>query len=142
MNLRLRPYGRLVRIENKIGLGTPDLAYVLRAKGNRAEAGWVELKFLPRWPVRAETPVIISSLTIDQVMWGEAHVREGGRSYLLLQAGRSYVLLKHPDVRKIFERKFRTQDVLERALVYAVGKFPTTAMLAALTARQAPRKVL
>lgn len=49
-----------VRIENKIGSGTPDVNSV---------AGWIELKCLPAWPKREDTVVRLPHFTQEQRTW-------------------------------------------------------------------------
>ena len=50
-----------VRVENRVGPGTPDVECV---------EGWIELKQLPRWPKNADTsPVLIEHFTKQQRVW-------------------------------------------------------------------------
>lgn len=79
--------GRVVRalrsldamaVENKVRPGTPDVEYI---------GGWVELKWLRRWPKNALfSPVKIEHFTPQQRVWLKKRWRRGGRALLLLQA--------------------------------------------------------
>lgn len=50
-----------VRVENPIHPGTPDV--------NLCDGRWIELKCIPRWPVRASTVVRIAHYTPQQRVW-------------------------------------------------------------------------
>ena len=50
-----------VRVENPIHPGTPDV--------NLSNGKWIELKCIPRWPVRDTTIVRISHYTPQQRVW-------------------------------------------------------------------------
>lgn len=54
---------------------------------------WVELKYMPKWPARATTPLRIDHFTVDQRNWHRARRRAGGRSYVLLKVGKNDWLL-------------------------------------------------
>lgn len=86
--------GRVVRalkhydgmaVENRVRPGTPDVAYI---------GGWVELKWLRRWPKNAEVShVHLDHFTPQQRVWLKNHWRKGGRAFLLLQANQQDWLL-------------------------------------------------
>jgi hypothetical protein len=67
-----------VRIESPISPGVPDVNYTL---------GWIELKYLDAWPVRAGTPVKISHFTKKQRVWLIRRRMSGGNAFLLLKVG-------------------------------------------------------
>lgn len=92
---RLGPYGRLVRVENRAGPGTPDVYYCLRGR-----SGWIELK--EDRPPRPGQPVRLRTLTLDQVIWLEEEARAGGRAWLLARLGRAYALLTPVEVRAVW----------------------------------------
>lgn len=50
-----------VRVENPLHPGTPDV--------NLCDGRWIELKCIPRWPVRAKTNVRIAHYTEQQRVW-------------------------------------------------------------------------
>lgn len=66
-----------VRVENPIHPGTPDVNLV---------CGWVELKSMPSWPVRAKSLLKISHFTAQQRVWLYRRWRFApGSTYLLLE---------------------------------------------------------
>lgn len=73
-----------VAVENPAYPGTPDVNYI---------GGWLELKWLRRWPENADTdPVLIRHFTQQQRVWLSRRCRRGGRAWLLLQVGQEYLL--------------------------------------------------
>lgn len=79
----LSPVGGIA-VENPALPGTPDVNYTL---------GWVELKWLRSWPVGEATPVVIDHFTPQQRIWHINRRRCGGRSHVLIQCRREWVLL-------------------------------------------------
>lgn len=78
-----------VAVENPAGPGTPDVNYI---------DGWIELKWIRRWPkVPAERPILIHHYTPQQRLWIRRRGRLGGKSFLLLQVGREWLLFKHEE---------------------------------------------
>lgn len=129
----LAPYGLLARIENRVGDGTPDVLYCLQG-----HTGLMELKHLPSWPKRQATPVHIAHLTLEQVLWLESWRDAGGAAWLLLQAGREYLLLTPEAARMIYERRL-TPEALRHArwcAVRAVGRFPVREVVRVLSSQQ------
>jgi hypothetical protein len=114
MRKKLGPYGRFTRIENSCGIGTPDIAYTIRVPRDplsRGVSGWIELKYLPLLPMRQDTPVHVPSLQLAQVQWLEDEAKAGGRAWVLLQAGKIYVLLNPAVTRDLYERRLTTKDL-------------------------------
>jgi len=72
-----------VRIESPIVPGIPDVNYNL---------GWIELKYMPRWPVKGG-PLRIDHYTKEQRDWAIQRKRAGGKVFLLLKVGRNEWLL-------------------------------------------------
>ena len=70
-------------VENECLPGTPDVNYA---------EGWIELKALKDWPIRAATPVRIPHYTAQQRRFLERRWNAGGNAYLLIQIGRVYLL--------------------------------------------------
>lgn len=77
----------LVRVENAIAEGTPDVNGCWRG----AEFWW-ELKYLEGWPKRARTPVRIPHYTKEQRLWLLARGQAGGSACLLLRVGKQVLL--------------------------------------------------
>lgn len=65
-------------VENRVRPGTPDVNYI---------GGWVELKWIKRWPKNADISAVhIDHFTPQQRVWLKNRWRKGGRAFLLLQA--------------------------------------------------------
>lgn len=73
-----------VAVENPARPGTPDVNYI---------GGWIELKWLRRWPTRADTLVAIDHYTKQQRAWARRRIRRGGTCWWMLQVGREWLLL-------------------------------------------------
>lgn len=73
-------------VENRVGPGTPDVNYI---------EGWIELKWLRRWPRNAEaSPVLIEHFTPQQRVWLRRRWELGGNAHLLLQVGHEWLLFR------------------------------------------------
>lgn len=72
-----------VRIENLVGTGTPDVNYT---------EGWIELKYVARWPPRGG-PLRIDHFTTEQRAWHIRRRKAGGKSYVLVKIGQMEWLL-------------------------------------------------
>ena len=75
-----------IAVENPARPGTPDVQFI---------GGWCELKWLRRWPARANTPVKLDHpLTSGQRVWLKRRIRRGGAAWVMLQRGREWLLFK------------------------------------------------
>lgn len=130
----LSPFGRLIRVENVVEPGTPDINYLLR-RYPRVDpvCGWVELKHVDEWPKRKTTPLTIKSLTRDQVNWHTHWALGGGRVWTILQVARDYFLLDHLTLGMIFAGQLHPPDLRRMAKVQGVGRFPAPDVLKCLT---------
>lgn len=77
-----------MRIENLVEPGTPDVNY---------RDGWIELKYIPAWPKRAETMVKIDHYTPQQRAWAIRRGHVGGKVSLLLVVGDEWLLFSGKD---------------------------------------------
>lgn len=64
-----------VRIEDRIGIGTPDVNFI---------RGWIELKHMDAWPVYAGTAVRCG-LTQQQAVWAWRRHHAGGLCWILVR---------------------------------------------------------
>jgi len=72
-------------VENMVGPGTPDVAYI---------GGWIECKKTKKWPVRSTTPVRLDHGLLDtQRLWIRKHAKHGGRVFVLIQVALEFLLL-------------------------------------------------
>ena len=87
----------LERVENRVKKDTPDLylaTEVHEGPSSRRLVGWVELKVLDAFPVRATTPVRIDHWTTGQRFWALRHRQRGGTTWLVVaveDVGQVYV---------------------------------------------------
>lgn len=70
-------------VENPVRPGTPDLNYI---------EGWVELKVLESWPVRAATKIKVPCFTGQQRVWLKRRWDRGGASYFLILIDKDWLL--------------------------------------------------
>lgn len=87
-------------MENPVKPGTPDVNY---------REGWIELKWLRRWPVRPDTVVAIDHFTIQQRRFLRDRWRRGGHAWLLLQVRRDWLLFPGPVAHDIVGRVTRDE---------------------------------
>ena len=81
---------RLDRVENGVVEGMPD---VNMACGS-VEL-WVELKYIDRWPSRANTHVLGKrGLRVEQINWHLRQQRAGGKSFVLVGIGKEIYVAK------------------------------------------------
>lgn len=134
------PYGVVERIESSLKGGVPDVTYAIGGA-----AGWVELKFLPCWPARETTPVVVRSLKVSQVEFISRWCGRGyGRAFTLLQVDHDntpeYLLLGASATMALYRRQLTARELRSCALPHALsrGVFPTQSVLRALTGRDVP----
>lgn len=80
----LKPLGA-VSVENAVGPGTPDVAYV---------GGWLELKSAEGWPARPDTPLRLPHYTPQQRVWHVRWSRAGGSVHVLLKVAQDWLLIE------------------------------------------------
>lgn len=96
-------------VENRVRPGTPDVNYI---------GGWIELKWIKRWPKNAEfSEVKIDHFTPQQRVWLKTRWRKGGRAFVLLQAaGQDWLLFDGETAAQILGRATRP-ELFARALM-------------------------
>lgn len=73
-----------IPVENTVRPGTPDINFI---------EGWLECKWLRRWPANAnESPVLISHFTPQQRIHLARRYGKGGNTFLMLEIGREWML--------------------------------------------------
>ena len=78
----------LERVENAVKRDTPDLYFTTtlgQALRPRPLQGWIELKALDAFPVRADTTVKLPKWTNGQRYWALRHRSHGGCTWLVVQ---------------------------------------------------------
>ena len=77
------PRVRLERIENLVGVGTPDVIAI-----SRGQVTWIELKAVDAFPAKAATRVLgAKGLNVSQRNWHYNWYAEGGSSLILIGVG-------------------------------------------------------
>jgi hypothetical protein len=71
------------RVENVVGPGHPDVNYA---------GGDIELKCMPLWPARPDTPVTVSNFTGEQAGWLAQRWKAQGLSWLMVRVDPSWFL--------------------------------------------------
>jgi len=80
----------LERVENRVKKDTPDLYFSTKASpatDDRPLSGWIELKCLDAFPVKATTTVKLPHWTTGQRYWAIRHRTCGGNTWLVVQVG-------------------------------------------------------
>lgn len=72
-----------VAVENPACPGTPDVSFV---------EGWIELKWVRRWPEKETTPLIVEHYTLEQRIWQMRRRMAGGTCWFLLQVSKDWLL--------------------------------------------------
>lgn len=123
----LGPHGHLVRIEDLLAEGVPDVNYCI----NGAE-GWLELKWVEKWPVRETTPLRIPHYTKAQRLWHYMRGSAGGRMFIMVKVDNEYFVFHWQWAYKNLGLTTRT-EMETFALVHSVFKFPTELVIDCLT---------
>lgn len=77
-----------IPVENRVGIGTPDVNYA---------DGWIELKWLRRWPKNPDTVVALDHFTIQQRRWLNRRFNLSYNAWLILQVQREWMLFTGRD---------------------------------------------
>jgi hypothetical protein len=129
----LGAFGKLERIENRVGDSTPDVCYCLKRQPDwNAVSGWIELKHGAQWPVRPATKFKFSYFTLGQMLWLEEWHNAGGRCCMLAQIERDYMLVPPWRLRAIFDGVTKS-DFMALSEVNAHNVFPTSEVVRWLT---------
>jgi hypothetical protein len=90
----------LERVENRVKKDTPDLYFATKAHclPDRPLTGWIELKVLDAFPVKATTTVKLPHWTNGQRYWALRHRTHGGNTWLVVQVGDEVFLLNGPEL--------------------------------------------
>lgn len=109
---RLRPhmvrYGLdPIRIENRAGIGTPDVNFI---------EGWAELKNADGWPVRGGPLRLGHPPTREQKVFLTRRWVAGGSVWLVLRVGKEWFIFRGIDVPEIW-RAHPTREQLNASAV-------------------------
>jgi len=93
----------VTRVENTVGMGTPDVHYCISDKivygplgvdSWKTTEGWLELKQIADYPKRPTTPVRVDHFTPQQRVWLTRRSLAGGRCHVLIQIAKDYHLFE------------------------------------------------
>jgi len=110
-----------VRVENGLDRGTPDANYT---------HGWIELKYLERWPKRAETLVRLPKLTPWQCAWLKRRWAAGGLCWLIVRVGQEWFVFSGWVAHSV--RLGLTREQFMKTASWKTGGRPTIAEIAKL----------
>ena len=92
------------RHEDKFSLGVPDVSF-----GFNGINGWIELKFLPKWPSNPDAPVKFRKFKPEQRNFLVSRGMAGGHCFLLALIGnknpREIIMWSWEDVSSIYRGK-------------------------------------
>jgi hypothetical protein len=79
----------MLRVENVVGDGTPDVVYCYKGV-----EGWIELKYRADYPKRENTPVFPDGegLRFAQKLWLAEHAAAGGRCWIFSRVRYTWML--------------------------------------------------
>lgn len=117
---KLSPYFKKHRVdasrhEDKLMLGVPDVSF-----GYKGINGWIELKFLPKWPPTDKTILKLRKFKPEQRNFIRKRGRTGGHCFLMLMVGdrnpRDYVLWNWVSAIKIQREQLTVEEAIQESL--------------------------
>lgn len=102
-----------VSVENPVRPGTPDINYI---------EGWVELKVLEKWPVRASTKIKVPCFTPQQRVWLSRRWHRGGAAYFLILIDRDWLLFDGSTAGFSVGKDFNKMEMIDHAVLYCEGQ--------------------
>ena len=103
---------RCYRVENRVMLGMPDVHYVSKGK-----SGWIELKFVPKWPKKR----INTGYRLQQAIWAREYIKNGGQSWILIRIERDFTALIHGKNSVELYNRPSPQDFRDMSVFYKRG---------------------
>lgn len=101
-------------VENSVRPGTPDVNYI---------GGWVELKVLEKWPVRAATKVRVPCFTDQQRVWLARRWLRGGAAFFLILIDKDWLLFNGDMAGRFVGRDFDKNEMIESSRMFSEGHF-------------------
>lgn len=90
-----RYFSEVTRHEDSVSSGIADVSFVIRDQvelDSKGSHGWMELKYKSKKPVRRTTICRLDHFTDEQKIWLMKKGRTGGKTFVLLQLERDYLL--------------------------------------------------
>lgn len=98
-------------VENPARPGTPDVNYI---------EGWVELKYLEKWPARSKTKIRVACFTSQQRVWLRRRKKRGGTAFFLILIDTDWLLFDG-DVAGRSIGELDKQEMIDACLMYSEG---------------------
>lgn len=117
--LKNPPDVHLVRIENAVYSGTPDVSFCINTAF--ISEGFMELKFLKEWPKRAATIIRLPHFTPAQRTWLHDRHMAGGNCFLCLGVDKSTFLFEGLDAAMHLGKDWDKEALCHNALKYWDG---------------------
>lgn len=109
-------------VENACNPGTPDIEYI---------GGWIEVKYIPKWPARENSPLRVDHFTAVQRLWIKKRVRMGGVVIVALRVGDDLLLFNGWDAAE-FIGTLPKEDLIDLARCHWENKTNWTEFLQAI----------
>lgn len=106
------------RIESSNVKGIPDTCYCIRGK-----VGWIEYKYLEKFPHRKNTLVRLDHFTTEQRVFMHDYTMAGGKCFVFVQVEQEYFLFDGLDASMYLSRSedsggWRKADFYTKALLW------------------------
>lgn len=82
--------------EDQFSEGIPDLSF-----GSRGVNGWIELKFIEKYPIKLTTPIKPKKYTPEQVNWLTKRGKKGGLCWVLVKVAEDFFLFSFGQARRV-----------------------------------------
>ena len=113
-------------VENPISPGCPDVEYV---------GGWIELKYLDKYPARMYISVIrVPHFTDIQRYWIKKRVRAGGTVFLMIRIVNDWFLLPGKKAAEHLGINWVRKDLIDNSVGHWLGQLPPSAELVTILA--------
>lgn len=112
-----------IPVENPVWPGTPDVNY---------REGWIELKWLARWPARGGE-VLLPHFTRQQQYFLRERWEAGGNAYLMLQVRREWFVFDGLTAANEVGRRSRDDLILLARGYWQNGAPPKTELMSCLS---------
>lgn len=115
------PHTHLVRIENAIYSGTPDVSFCIDGHATATE-GFMELKYLLEWPKRERTVIRVPHFTPAQRTWLHDRHMAGGKGFVCMGISKSTFLFEGLDAAMYLGKDWNRADMQGEALAFWDGR--------------------
>lgn len=126
---KLKGFGQAFPVENGgTHPGTPDLFFC-----REGVCAWVELKYVPVWPVYDKDVFHVPKYRPAQRNWIRKHYRNGGRAFLFVRVGDDYCLFHPVEAINSVNIDLSSKDFKKKALRHWKGSINYKDLVKVLT---------